>query len=66
MLSHRQGCDKTLTHMKTYDFDKHINRIGTDSLKWDAAIQSTGKSNVRPLWVADMDFETPPFIYKAI
>ena len=52
--------------MKTYDFDKHINRIGTDSLKWDAAIQSTGKSNVRPLWVADMDFETPPFIYKAI
>ena len=49
-----------------YDFDKHINRIGTDSLKWDVIIRETGRTDVHPLWVADMDFETPPFIYKAI
>ena len=52
--------------MTTYNFDTHINRIGTDSLKWDAIIKLTGKKDVRPLWVADMDFETPPFIYEAI
>jgi cysteine-S-conjugate beta-lyase len=52
--------------MATYDFDKHVDRIGTDCLKWDSIIESTGKKDVRPLWVADMDFETPPFIYRAI
>lgn len=52
--------------MTTYNFDTHVNRIGTDSLKWDAIIRLTGKKDVRPLWVADMDFETPPFIYEAI
>lgn len=52
--------------MTTYNFDTHVNRIGTDSLKWDAIIKLTRKSDVRPLWVADMDFETPPFIYEAI
>lgn len=49
-----------------YNFDQHINRIGTDCLKWDAVIKETGHKNIRPLWIADMDFETPPFIMKAI
>lgn len=34
-----------------YDFDKVINRRGTNSLKWDI------KENELPMWVADMDFE---------
>lgn len=49
-----------------YNFDNHINRIGTDCLKWDLIMQETGRNDIRALWVADMDFETPPFIIKAI
>lgn len=43
-----------------YDFDRIINRRGTNSLKWDVA------ENELPMWVADMDFETAPEIKKAI
>ncbi len=66
MLSHRPNNQKKLSTVKTYNFDQHINRIGTDCMKWDSIIESTGKKDVRPLWIADMDFETPPFVYKAI
>lgn len=43
-----------------YDFDKVIDRRGTNSLKWDVA------ANELPLWVADMDFATAPCVTKAI
>ena len=43
-----------------YDFDKLINRRGTNSLKWDVA------ENELPMWVADMDFETAPEVRAAI
>lgn len=43
-----------------YDFDKVINRRGTDSLKWDV------KESELPMWVADMDFMTAPAIVKAL
>ncbi len=39
-----------------YDFDKETNRLNKDSLKWNV------KENELPMWVADMDFETAPFI----
>ncbi len=46
----------------TYNFDKTIQRRGTNSYKWD-----TPKSNnVLPMWVADMDFPVAPCIQKAI
>lgn len=48
------------------DFDRIINRIGTDSIKWDGRERVFGKADVIPLWVADMDFETPDFIRKRI
>jgi len=48
------------------DFDRIINRIGTDSIKWDGRERVFGKADVIPLWVADMDFETPEFIRKRI
>lgn len=50
----------------TYDFDKYVNRRGTDSLKWDALTERYGRDDVISLWVADMDFETPPFIVDAL
>ena len=49
-----------------YNFDKHIERTGTDSLKYDVLFNMLGRSDVMPLWVADMDFETPPFVMRAI
>ena len=38
---------------------KHINRKGSYSVKVDALEKYFGKDNLIPLWVADMDFETP-------
>lgn len=43
-----------------YDFDKVIDRRGTDSAKWDM------RSDVLPVWVADMDFPAPPQVVDAI
>ncbi len=48
------------------DFDKITDRTGTDSIKWDGRERVFGKADVVPLWVADMDFETPEFIRKRI
>lgn len=43
-----------------YDFDRVIDRTGTNSLKWDI------KPGELPMWVADMDFETAPCVRDAI
>jgi len=52
--------------MKKYNFDEEVNRLGTNSLKWDACERFFGKADVLPLWVADMDFKTPDFILDAL
>ncbi len=49
-----------------YDFDKVIPRRGTHSYKWDAVGREFGRDDLLPLWVADMDWPTPPFIKDAI
>ncbi|NOY49977.1 MAG: putative C-S lyase [Chlorobi bacterium] len=49
-----------------YDFDKIIKREGTSSVKWDFRKEVFGKADVLPMWVADMDFETPGFIVEAV
>lgn len=49
-----------------YDFDEIVDRRGTDSLKYDTETALWGRDDLLPLWVADMDFPTPPFIMKAI
>ena len=46
--------------MKSYDFDKQIERRGTDSIKWNV------QDGELPMWVADMDFPTAPAITDAI
>ena len=43
------------------DFDKHVERRGTNSLKWDQYGES-----VIPLWVADMDYSCAPAIVDAL
>ena len=49
-----------------YNFDKIIDRRNTHSFKWDMAETLVGEKDVLPLWVADMDFECPPAVIKAI
>ena len=46
----------------TYDFDKIIQRRGTNCVKWD----EVSDSDTIPMWVADMDFETAPCIMQAL
>lgn len=52
--------------MGKYDFDKTIDRRGTDAVKLEALKEQYGEADLLPLWVADMDFETPPFITEAL
>lgn len=45
------------------DFNAHINRVGTNCIKYDAIESRFGVSkDTKPLWIADMDFSTPKFI----
>jgi cystathionine beta-lyase len=45
-----------------FDFDHAPDRAGTGSLKWD---RYKGR-DVIPLWVADMDFASPPAVIDAL
>lgn len=52
--------------MAVYNFDKIIDRNGTNCLKVDALQERYGSSDLIPLWVADMDFKAPPAVIDAI
>jgi len=45
-----------------FDFDTLVDRSGTGSQKWD---KYAGR-DVIPLWVADMDFRSPPAVMAAL
>jgi len=45
-----------------FDFDTPIDRRNTSSEKWD---KYAGR-DILPLWVADMDFRSPPAVIKAL
>jgi cysteine-S-conjugate beta-lyase len=46
----------------TFDFETPPDRNGTDSQKW----QKYAGRDVLPMWVADMDFQSPPAIVEAL
>ncbi|KAA3663917.1 MAG: pyridoxal phosphate-dependent aminotransferase [Chloroflexi bacterium] len=62
----------------TFNFDQEVDRIGTYSVKWefvsvgdesiysDAAHAKYGDRRLLPLWVADMDFQSPPAVIDAL
>lgn len=52
--------------MGKYNFDKPVDRRGTGALKYDVLEERYGDADLLPLWVADMDFETPEFITEAL
>ena len=49
-----------------YDFDKIIDRHGTGALAVDVLNERYGRADLTPMWVADMNFETPEFITEAL
>ena len=49
-----------------FDFDKVPQRLGTNSVKWDAAEKVFGSKDILPMWIADMDFAVAPAITEAL
>ncbi len=61
-----------------YDFDREINRKGTNSVKWEFIKQRNGLlyreepdgssagTRLLPMWVADMDFPCPEPVVEAL
>ena len=49
-----------------YNFDEIIDRRGTRCIKYDTLEAEFGRADLNALWVADMDFATPPFIIDAL
>lgn len=52
--------------MKKYDFDRPIQRRGTDCVKYDLMKTLYGRDDLLPMWVADMDFRSPDFVMDAL
>lgn len=51
---------------ENYNFDKIIDRTNSGALKFEVLKTRYGADDLLPLWVADMDFETPDFIRHAL
>ena len=52
--------------MMKYDFDKVIDRRKTSCMKWDYLKEFFGEDDLNSMWIADMDFMTPPEILSPI
>lgn len=52
--------------MVKYDFDEVLDRRASDCLKYGVLQERWGRTDLLPLWVADMDFRTPDFILQAL
>lgn len=49
-----------------YQFDRTVERRGTDSVKWDGMASAFGRDDLLPFWIADMDFPVMPEIVEAM
>ena len=49
-----------------YNFDEIVSRENTSSIKYDGRRKYFGATDLIPMWVADMDFKTPPFVTDAV
>ena len=49
-----------------WNFDEPSSREATDCIKYDRREETFGVKDVIPMWVADMDFNTPDFIVEAL
>lgn len=48
------------------NFDRVLDRRGTDSLKWDSCGEVFGKDDLLPMWVADSDWPAPQAVVEAL
>lgn len=59
-----------MINKKDWNFDKIIDRMQTNSIKWDPVYlkfqYGENKQDLLPFWVADMDFESPSVVKDAI
>lgn len=62
MIGVYSKCHNFLKKTEHYNFDTPVDRSGTYSMKWD---KYKGK-DIIPLWVADMDFLSPPAVRDAL
>jgi cystathionine beta-lyase len=53
--------DECQNAAESFDFDRIVERRGTDSMKWGRY-----GDDVLPLWVADMDFQSPKAVIDAL
>jgi cystathionine beta-lyase len=76
LLSHPRptaALGRRLQHYKTtvggqlFDFNARVDRCsdGESSLKW-GRYRKAGEEGVLPMWVADMDFRSPPCVLDAL
>lgn len=49
-----------------YDFNEYVDRHNTNSIKWDGMEEVFGTNEALPMWVADMDFLSPPKVIETI
>ena len=55
-----------------FDFDRVIDRRGSDCSKWDTLekgfglAEEAGLDEPLAMWVADMDFQSPPCVAEAV
>ena len=49
-----------------WNFDEPYEREGTDCIKYDRREEVFGVKNVIPMWVADMDFNSPDFVVESL
>jgi cysteine-S-conjugate beta-lyase len=49
-----------------WNFDEPTKRENTNCIKYDRREEIFGNKDIIPMWVADMDFNTPDFITKAM
>ena len=46
-----------------FDFDSPVDRRASDSIKWRRYRRNP---DILPMWVADMDFKSPPEVISAL
>jgi cystathionine beta-lyase len=51
---------------KNISFDEVVDIQGVNAIKTERLTEHFGRSDLMPLWVADMDFPTPAFIVDAL
>lgn len=62
----RPALGAAATKEESMDFDRPVNRYGTNSAKYDSAAQMRVPEGLIPMWVADMDFRVPDPVTEAL